>query len=84
MVFGTLALQAAAGRAAPPDPSGPESNRPGGASQTSPGDGVIDLGTRKAGHDWPAFLGPTGDSKSAETGIVTQWPPEGPRLVWQQ
>ncbi|MEX2560194.1 MAG: PQQ-binding-like beta-propeller repeat protein, partial [Pirellulales bacterium] len=84
MVFGTLALQAAAGRAAPPDPSVPENHRPGNASQTSLADGVSDLGTRKAGHDWPAFLGPTGDSKSAETGIVTQWPPEGPRLVWQQ
>ena len=27
---------------------------------------VPDLGTRRQGHDWPAFLGPTGDSKSSQ------------------
>jgi outer membrane protein assembly factor BamB len=42
-----------------------------------------DLGTRKQGVDWPRFLGPTGDSKSTERGLVTHWPPQGPRLVWQ-
>ena len=42
-----------------------------------------DLGTRKQGVDWPRFLGPTGDSKSPERGLVTHWPAEGPRLVWQ-
>jgi outer membrane protein assembly factor BamB len=42
-----------------------------------------DLGTRKAGVDWPVFLGPTGDSKSPETGILTKWDPGQPRLVWQ-
>ncbi len=43
-----------------------------------------DLGTRKAGVDWPRFLGPTGDSVSPETGLVVPWPKEGPRLVWQK
>lgn len=42
------------------------------------------LWTRKAGADWPTFLGPTGDSKSSETGILTDWPKEGPRIVWQR
>jgi hypothetical protein len=42
-----------------------------------------DLGTRRQGVDWPVFLGPTGDSKSSETGILTQWDAEQPRLVWQ-
>ena len=32
------------------------------------------LWTRKTGVDWPSFLGPTGDSKSPETGILTDWP----------
>jgi outer membrane protein assembly factor BamB len=45
---------------------------------------VPDLGTRKQGEDWTAFLGPTGDSKSRETGIIANWPREGPRIVWQQ
>lgn len=35
------------------------------------------------GSDWPQFLGPTGDSKSSERGITTQWPADGPPLVWQ-
>ncbi len=35
------------------------------------------------GSDWPRFLGPTGDSKSNERGILTNWPAEGPPLVWQ-
>ena len=39
-----------------------------------------DLGTRKAGVDWPRFLGPTGDSVSPEKGIV--WPKDGPRVLW--
>ena len=42
-----------------------------------------DLGTRKAGVDWPGFLGPTGDSVSPETGLVAPWPKEGPRIAWQ-
>jgi len=43
-----------------------------------------DLGTRKAGVDWPGFLGPTHDGKSPEQGLVAKWPPEGPRRVWQR
>ena len=38
-----------------------------------------DLWTRKAGGDWPRFLGPTGDGVSPETGILTTWPKEGSR-----
>lgn len=36
------------------------------------------------GSDWPTFLGPTGDGKSPETGILTAWPDGGPPLVWQR
>jgi outer membrane protein assembly factor BamB len=48
-----------------------------------------DLGTRKAGVDWPTFLGPTGDGKSPEKGIRTKWralSPEEPglKLVWSR
>lgn len=42
------------------------------------------LGKRKFGHDWGAFLGPTGDSKSTETGLIVPWPPSGPKVVWQK
>ena len=43
---------------------------------------VGDLRKRKTGSDWPVFLGPTGDSKSTETGIVKPWSKEGPPIVW--
>ena len=43
-----------------------------------------DLGTRRQGSDWPRFLGPTGDSVSTETGILTKWPKEGLRVVWSK
>ena len=36
------------------------------------------------GVDWPRFLGPTGDSKSPETGILTDWGQCGPPLVWHR
>jgi len=42
------------------------------------------LWTRTSGVDWATFLGPTGDSKSTETGILTQWPAKGLRLVWHK
>ncbi len=45
---------------------------------------VPDLGTRHHGDDWPVFLGPSGDNKSAETGLLTAWPSGGPRLVWSR
>jgi outer membrane protein assembly factor BamB len=41
-----------------------------------------DLRTRTDGDDWPCFLGPTGDSVSAEKGVRSPWPKEGPRVVW--
>ncbi|MDG2380287.1 MAG: PQQ-binding-like beta-propeller repeat protein [Pirellulaceae bacterium] len=44
---------------------------------------LVNLGTRQRGEDWETFLGPTGDSKSMETGIKS-WPKDGPRLVWKR
>ncbi len=31
---------------------------------------------------WPAFHGPHGDNISSDTGLLTQWPDGGPKLVW--
>ena len=45
---------------------------------------VPNLGTRTTGVDWPVFLGPSGNSKSPETGILKEWPATGPKLVWQR
>src|SRR5690349_10444876 len=41
-----------------------------------------DLGTRKAGGDWPVFLGPQGTGVSPEKGILADWS-HGLRLVWK-
>ena len=41
------------------------------------------LWTRKAGGDWPIFLGPGQESKSPEKGILKEWDTKRPRLVWQ-
>lgn len=35
------------------------------------------------GADWPQWRGPLRDGKSAETGLLGQWPDGGPKLVWQ-
>lgn len=44
---------------------------------------AADLWTRP-GEDWGSFLGPTGNSRSSVAGIVSPWPPGGPRVVWHR
>jgi outer membrane protein assembly factor BamB len=36
------------------------------------------------GSDWPRFLGPAGNGKSPETGLLKQWGPNGPPILWQR
>ena len=36
----------------------------------------------RPGADWPQFLGPTSNSNSAETGILTAWPKTGLKKLW--
>src|SRR5687768_18156618 len=33
--------------------------------------------------EWSRWRGPNGDGLSAETGLLTEWPDEGPPLAWQ-
>ena len=35
------------------------------------------------GDDWPQWRGPSRDGVSQETGLLKEWPAEGPRLLWQ-
>lgn len=37
----------------------------------------------QAGGDWPQWRGPNRDGISKETGLLKQWPAEGPPLVWK-
>ncbi len=32
--------------------------------------------------EWPQFLGPDGNGKSTETGILRNWPDGGPEVLW--
>ena len=32
---------------------------------------------------WPVFHGPKGDNMSTDTGLLTSWPEEGPKLLWK-
>jgi outer membrane protein assembly factor BamB len=34
--------------------------------------------------DWPQWRGPNRDGLSQETGLLQQWPADGPKLVWQK
>ena len=36
-----------------------------------------------AGGDWPQWGGPNRDGKSPETGLLKEWPQEGPPLAWK-
>ncbi|MCL2005043.1 MAG: PQQ-like beta-propeller repeat protein [Planctomycetaceae bacterium] len=33
--------------------------------------------------DWPMFHGPDGKNQSTETGLLTSWPEDGPKLLWK-
>ncbi|HUQ91871.1 MAG TPA: PQQ-binding-like beta-propeller repeat protein [Bryobacteraceae bacterium] len=36
-----------------------------------------------AAADWPQWRGPRRDGKSTETGLLKEWPENGPKLLWQ-
>lgn len=40
--------------------------------------------TFETGHDWPNFLGPDRNGISADTNLLSNWPEEGPPLVWER
>lgn len=58
------------------------SGGPIGGGEQSP-DAAGSLWSRRAGDDWPSFLGPNRDGKSAETGIRTDWS-AGLPILWQR
>lgn len=38
----------------------------------------------REGEDWPVFLGPRGTGVSGETGILHEWPENGPPVLWSK
>lgn len=43
---------------------------------------TLATGQSSAGLDWPQWQGPDRTGLSKETGLMKQWPPSGPPLVW--
>jgi outer membrane protein assembly factor BamB len=41
------------------------------------------LALTAAAADWPQWRGPNRDGISEETGLLKEWPKEGPKLLWQ-
>ena len=44
---------------------------------------IVLLASAARGADWPQWRGPQRDGISKETGLLKQWPAEGPKLLWQ-
>lgn len=44
---------------------------------------VITCALKAGADDWPQWRGPNADGVSRETGLLREWPPEGPPIVWQ-
>jgi outer membrane protein assembly factor BamB len=43
---------------------------------------VLLLGSFVTAADWPQFRGPQRNGVSAETGLLKEWPKDGPKLAW--
>lgn len=89
-----LACAAGCGQSAPVSAAPPLTPETPSAPASTPAESFVtvqpggeappDLWTRTRGTDWPIFLGPTQDSKSSETGIVTRWQENTPHILWSQ
>ncbi len=44
---------------------------------------VVAVGRAASSEDWPQWRGPNRDGKSLETGLLKEWPADGPQVVWQ-
>jgi len=45
--------------------------------------GILTLTALASAADWPQWLGPNHDGSSPETGLLTVWPKEGPKVLWK-
>jgi len=44
---------------------------------------ILLAGSTARGADWPCFLGPNRNGSSPESGLLAEWPAEGPKVVWK-
>jgi outer membrane protein assembly factor BamB len=45
--------------------------------------GIVLLGSSLRAEDWAQWRGPERNGISAETGLLQEWPADGPKLLWQ-
>ncbi len=45
--------------------------------------GTVTVSAEPEPVDWPGFRGPNGDGRSAETGLLKEWPDSGPKQLWK-
>jgi outer membrane protein assembly factor BamB len=43
---------------------------------------AAEMAVSTGGVDWPCWRGPNRDNRSPETGLLKEWPSEGPELLW--
>ena len=44
---------------------------------------IFSFGQTSYGEDWAQWRGPNRDAKSNETGLLENWPEDGPPLAWK-
>ena len=44
---------------------------------------TVGAGSLRAADEWPQFRGPQRDDIARETGLLAQWPADGPKLAWK-
>jgi outer membrane protein assembly factor BamB len=56
--------------------------KPPAVEETPKPDAAKRVNASRPGSDWPRLLGPNGDGSSPEKGILTAWPKEGLKKLW--
>jgi outer membrane protein assembly factor BamB len=55
---------------------------PAFAAPAVPGPKALSRGSSTVAVEWPQWRGPNRDGNSTETGLLKQWPAEGPKRAW--
>lgn len=75
------------GKKAPPEvielPAGTAQATPAKEKAAAPAASTTASGAKATESDWPGYQGPRGNSTTAETGFLTDWPADGPPVAWR-
>lgn len=81
-LFGLAALlvSVTAACAAESKPTGPSAAARASAKPASP---VLSVAAKSGSADWPGWQGALRDGKSPDQGLLSEWPSDGPPLLWK-